>query len=352
MKRTLSGIIGLALLLALLVVFQQRVGWDQAMQRALALPLWVHLAFVLLMAVSYGARAARMQLATLPVTAGQFTAVLRLSCIHVTANSLLPARAGEAAFPWLMSRYFGLRLQDSFPTLVWLRLFDLHCLFGAGLLGVMLGRYGWAAALLGQIAWLAMVPAGFWLLRGFGERFPRRGWVLAWVGDMLAKAPIQWRRLYAWTVLSWYSKFLALAAVLMLMVELPLQAAAAATVAGELSFVLPVHGVAGAGTYEGALVGVAALWGAGPDAMLAAAVDLHLLVLLVTVVFGLAGLLLPVGRPPTLQQRRAADSVDQPGLLAFASRDHHGAGGVRKDVHRCSAHIQDAVDGEDESDAF
>ena len=42
-------------------------------------------------------------------------------------------------------------------------------------------------------------------------------------------------------------------------------------------------------------------------AMLAAAVDLHLLVLLVTVVFGLAGLLLPVGRPPTLQQRRAAD---------------------------------------------
>ncbi|MEN8822462.1 MAG: lysylphosphatidylglycerol synthase domain-containing protein [Abyssibacter sp.] len=304
MKRVLSGLIGLGLLVALIIVFEQRIGWDQAMQRALALPAWVHAAFVGLLATSYLARAARMQRATQPATTGQFAAVLRLSCFHVTANTLLPARAGEAAFPWLMYRYFGVRLRDSFPTLVWLRLFDLHCLFGAGLLGVTLGRYGWGAGLLSQLIWLAMVPTGFWLLRRFGERFPRRGWVLAWVGEMLAKAPRQWRRLYAWTVLSWYSKFLALAAALMLMVELPLQAAAAATVAGELSFVLPVHGVAGAGTYEGALVGVGALWGAAPDALLAAAVDLHLLVLLVTIGFGLAALLLPAGR------RRAAVAPD------------------------------------------
>jgi len=50
-------------------------------------------------------------------------------------------------------------------------------------------------------------------------------------------------------------------------------------VAGELTSVLPVHGIAGAGTYEGGIVLVLSPLGVPMEAALTAATDLHLFML-------------------------------------------------------------------------
>jgi uncharacterized membrane protein YbhN (UPF0104 family) len=64
--------------------------------------------------------------------------------------------------------------------------------------------------------------------------------------------------------------------------------------------VLPVHGLAGAGTYEGAMVAALALSGAAPDIALLAAVNVHLLLLGTSLLFGLVAALLPIrGSPDT-----------------------------------------------------
>lgn len=298
-RRALSAVIGLGCLIALVVVFEQRVGWEHALAQLARVPPPVVLLAVVLLGLSALARASRIAHLVPDATAGQYGATLRLSCLHLAANSLLPARTGEVLFPLMMRRYFGLPVAEGIPALVWLRLFDLHCLLGAGLFGVVLGRFGPAPAIIASVGWLAMVPAGFLLLRVSGRSVPRRGRLLTWVADMLIAAPKAWKVLYAWTVVIWYARFAALAVVLMPMAAMTIDAAAAGIVAGELSFVLPFHGVAGAGTYEGAIVAVTSLWQADANRVLAAAVDLHLLVLVATLLMAALSLLLPVGRPRT-----------------------------------------------------
>lgn len=297
LRQIASAVVGLGFLAALVVVFEQRIGWEHALALLAAVPATMLAGAVVLFLVSFTARAIRIHWVTAAHTRGQFPATVRLSCLCVTANTLLPARSGEILFPVLMRRHFGLPMGEGFAVLIWLRLFDLHCLFGAGLFGLALGMAGPVTAVLASVVWLALVPAGFVVSRLLAERLPRGSRITRWISDLLASAPRAWVGLYAWTWLTWYTKFAALAVLLMTMAGLTVDAAAAGIVAGELSFVLPMHGVAGAGTYQGAIVAVTALWSADADQVLAAAVDLHLFILGVTLVVAAASLLLPAGQP-------------------------------------------------------
>jgi hypothetical protein len=102
-------------------------------------------------------------------------------------------------------------------------------------------------------------------------------------------------RLYLWTALCWGTKLLAFALVLGHFIDAALWQRLAGVLGAELSSVLPLHGVAGAGSYE--LTGMAAMvpLGVGVEAALAGAVNLHLFVLGSTLALGGLALLLPVG---------------------------------------------------------
>ncbi|HHM05194.1 MAG TPA: UPF0104 family protein, partial [Gammaproteobacteria bacterium] len=95
-----------------------------------------------------------------------------------------------------------------------------------------------------------------------------------------------------WTYVNWLVKLAAFAWVLTLFAPVPAAPALLGVIAGDLTSVLPVHGVAGAGTYEAGVVAALLPLGLDAGAALRGAVNLHLFILASTVLGGAASLLI------------------------------------------------------------
>jgi uncharacterized membrane protein YbhN (UPF0104 family) len=162
--RLRDWLLGLLLLALVLVVVELTLGWSVVLAPWATLPPLVLLGAFWLSAASYLLRAVRVRVYFSELLAGQgsFATVLRLSVLHNTANNLLPMRAGELVFPWLMQRYFGQGFLSAGASLIWIRLLDLHFL---GLIGVLVlwmrVQSGWWWLL--ALGWLGLLPL-FWLV--------------------------------------------------------------------------------------------------------------------------------------------------------------------------------------------
>lgn len=284
------------MLAGLVVAVQATVGWGPLLAPWLAFSPRLILWLFLLTVASYVLRAVRVYDWFRPRFTGRFLSVLRLSVLHNTANNMLPMRAGEMVFPWLMRRYFGHGLLDSAAALLWIRILDLHFL---GLIGILILH-------LRQASWLWWVAAGLWIAglgtlavvgrAGVSERTAGPGRLRGLLRRVAAAAPRDpWliARVYVWTAATWSLKFIAFASVLQHFVPVEFWRVLAGVMGAELSSVLPFHGIAGSGSYE--LAAVAALVPLGVDARqaLAGAVNLHLFLLGTTLILGALGLLLP-----------------------------------------------------------
>jgi uncharacterized membrane protein YbhN (UPF0104 family) len=297
MGRPRDWIVGALLLAGVFLGVGLTIGWGPLLApwRELT-PIELLLPFGLT-ALSYFLRGVRVREYYRPHLDGRFPAVLRLSILHNTANNLLPMRAGEMVFPWLMGRYFGQGFIGAAASLVWIRLLDLHFL---GLIGIFILHLSnpswiWAPAAL---LWLLLPPvtglAGRWIPVGKGrlgrafrvmaESAPRSAWVAL--------------RIYLWTALTWISKFIAFALVLDHFLPMERWQVLIGVMGAELSSVLPFHGIAGSGSYELAVVGALLPFGVDAKAALAGAVNLHLFLLGVTLILGALALLLPVRKTP------------------------------------------------------
>jgi uncharacterized membrane protein YbhN (UPF0104 family) len=305
----LGWAVGIGLLVGLAGLLHLSVGWE-----ALLAP-WrevsareMAVAFSLVVA-SYAIRAVRVHRYFLPVTRAGFLRALRLTLVHNLLNNLLPARSGEASFPILMKREFGVPLARSIPALLYFRFLDLHFLLalGTGVLLASRGAGGWLlAAALVPLPWVVFQGQG-WLAPRVG---PGRGRIRRLAGEALAGLPgsarLFWET-WAWTAVNWGAKLLAFAWVLRAFLPMPYAASLLGSVTGELSSVLPIHGLAGAGTYEGGILAGLLPLGIGAEAALRAAVNLHLFVLGVSFLSAILGLLLPAvpARRPDRQGPRA-----------------------------------------------
>jgi uncharacterized membrane protein YbhN (UPF0104 family) len=277
--------VGLALLLGVAAGVQWAIGWPQLLApwRTLV-PATLALA-VLLALLSYMARAVRVYDYFLPATRGGFAACLRLTLLHNLFNNLLPMRTGEVSFPVLMSRYFAMPLPRSLAALLWFRLMDLHALAAVALVAVGGHWLGdWQAALL-TLIWISLPWVLFhWspatALAGFGHRLPLR-WQdrLAQAHSGLPRTPAAFWRAWFWTLSNWLVKLAVFAWILQWFAPMPAAAAWLGAIGGDLTSVLPVHGLAGAGTYEAGVVAALLPFGVPATAALAAAVNLHLFML-------------------------------------------------------------------------
>lgn len=297
--RSRDWLVGVALLALVVVLVETTLGWSTVLAPWATLPLPVLMGAFLLTATSYLLRAVRVRVyfAELLAGRGDFLVVLRLSVLHNTANNLLPMRAGEMVFPWLMRRYFGHGFLAAGASLVWIRLLDLHCL---GVMGVvvlwMRAPSPWWGLLV--VAWLGLLPL-FWLVGGL-ELEPGDGVVgrfrrlLGFVAAAAPKDPIRVLWLYLWTALSWSLKFIAFALILGHFVPAALWQVVLGVMGAELSTVLPFHGIAGSGSFELAAVAAMVPLGVAPAEALAGAVNLHLFLLGTTLVLGFAALMFPV----------------------------------------------------------
>jgi glycosyltransferase 2 family protein len=283
-------------LAALVLAVHLGVGWGALLTPWLAFPPHLILWLFLLTALSYGLRAVRIYDWFGPAFRGHGLAVLRLSVLHNMANNLLPMRAGEMVFPWLMRRYFGYRVLDSAASLLWIRVLDLHFLGLIACLILYLGSGSWiwpAAAVL----WVA----GLSLLAVIGRiadspRLAGGGRLTAIIRKLAAAAPRERMRIaraYLWTGSTWTLKFIAFASVLQHFVPVAFWRVMTGVMGAELSSVLPFHGIAGSGSYELATVAGLVPLGVDPELALAGAVNLHLFLLGATLILGALALLLP-----------------------------------------------------------
>lgn len=296
-RRTLGHwLLGGALLAGLLLWVHWSVGWPLLLTPWRSFPP-AQLALLLsLTALSYLLRAVRVYDYSRELLRGAFPAVLRLSVLHNTLNNFLPMRLGELAYPLLMKRYFGQGYTASGVTLLWIRLLDLHFL-GLLALGFL---YHSAAAPLWLVLippWLALVPGMYWghgwMQRRMADRGGRIPDLLNRVLGQVPDSGHRFMRIWLWTALSWIPKLAAFTAVVLHFAAIDTWQALLGTIGAELSSVLPVHGVAGSGSYELAMAAVLLPLGLEMATVLKAAVNLHLYLLGANLLLGAGALLLP-----------------------------------------------------------
>ncbi|MBX2808272.1 MAG: hypothetical protein KTR20_06515, partial [Cellvibrionaceae bacterium] len=109
-------------------------------------------------------------------------------------------------------------------------------------------------------------------------------------------------RLLLWTLCAWLCKLAAITLIVSALGPLDLLSAFAGALGGELSSILPVHGVAGAGSYEAAfLLGMSLLQSVSVD-LVAVAVNVHLFIFISTSLVAVA--LSPVSAKATLRENQ------------------------------------------------
>ena len=258
----LGWAVGGLLTAGLAAVIHLTVGWGPLFVPWTTVQPWTLAAASALVVCSYGVRTIRIQTYFRPATSGRFSAVVRLVLIHNLLNNLLPMRTGEASFPVLMARRFRVEYSRSIPALLYLRALDLHFVLMLGGFVLILDRasLGWILLLL-----LAPLPFGFFLLQeSFGRRLAGLDGRMASVArtgleGLPSSSTLFWATWF-WTAVNWSVKLLVLAWILRAFAHMPFPAAFLGTTTGELSSVLPFHGIAGAGTYEaGVLAGLVPL---------------------------------------------------------------------------------------------
>lgn len=283
----------LAIILAYAAFIQWVWGWQSVVSLWSAAGWTSGLAALLLLLGTYVLRTWRIYDYFPNETAGHFGTLLRLVQVHNLLNIMLPFRSGEASFPLLMKREFGLSLARSTAALFVMRLFDLHALLAAAGTGLVLQK----GAVWAWGVWLAflILPAIAFMLRKPVLRFATKI-APAKAGKLLheieAGLPVDanaFARAWGATLINWFTKIAVLAWVLGLLGGLSTAPSFGGALGGELSSVLPVHAPAGVGTYPAGITAGAIAFGASTTVLSLeelgqAAVNTHLLVIVSSLV--------------------------------------------------------------------
>ena len=287
-------LVGAVILIVFIPIVEYTVGWARLLAPWREVSLAAIAVAMLLTFVSYWLRAARFYDYFRTDMEGRYALCAKLMLQHNLLNNLLPMRSGELSFPVLMARYFAVPARRSLPALLWFRVLDLHTLGTAALLAL----YGVSPLITAGLALWLPLP---WLLFHFSARArarltgPGQGRAAQLADELLQGLP-QGRgaflRAWGWTLANWFVKLAAFAWVLRLFIEIGWSAAWMGVLAGDVTSVLPIHGIAGAGTYEAGVVAGLLPFGVAAAAALAAAVNLHLFLLGTTLAGGAIALLM------------------------------------------------------------
>lgn len=290
-------IIALAIFFLVLLWVEQDVGWRSLLSRWQSVPLSQLFVVVGLTLSSYIVRAYRVYRYFGVGNGHQLTAYIRISLIHNALNNFLPMRLGEASFPLLMKQHFGLPLLRSAAGLLWIRLMDLHWL--VTLLWAILATTVHEAFSVIAILWLLspiVILRYHWEVTSF---IPMR-WRTK-INEYREYLPASKRLIattYGITVLAWTIKLLALTEILLAFIAIPWLQGLLAVLTADLSSVLPVHGLAGSGTFEAAVLLALMPLGYEREVALSAAVNLHIYLLVVTLVSVPIALAMPARTKP------------------------------------------------------
>ncbi|MBD2858542.1 flippase-like domain-containing protein [Spongiibacter sp. KMU-158] len=278
MPKALRWLLATLILAAGIIGVERYLGWAALLSAWRELPLSHLLGLTALTLCSYILRAFRVYRYFIDYTSGAFSQTLRLSLLHNAINNFLPMRLGEASFPILMKRQFSVSLSQSTSGLLWIRLADLHCLSTLFLLSLAPNLGPMLFVLAGL--WL-LLPRALWLIwqRGTLHLPPKWQSKIATLQQFSPTSFRQWQRMYGLTTLVWLSKLFALCAIMLSFISIPPAQALLAVIGADFSSVLPIHGLAGSGTYEAAMLVALSPFDLPSKDILAAAVNVHLYLL-------------------------------------------------------------------------
>jgi uncharacterized membrane protein YbhN (UPF0104 family) len=225
------------------------------------------------------------------------TESLGISFVHNTANNLAPMRLGELALP-VLARWLGnVEFSVGLTSLLWIRLLDLLSLVGISICIVFLPAAGTIMlALLAALVFLTPLLIALLVPKTRQIRLPQ---ILEQARSQLiyeAQNGKRLHRMWRLTILAWLSKIMGMGVLLATLSGIPITDVITTILGAELSSILPIHGLAGAGSYEaGGIVG-STLMGLSPVLALEMTIQLHIYVLSLTAVFGILGVLLLLKR--------------------------------------------------------
>jgi uncharacterized membrane protein YbhN (UPF0104 family) len=222
---------------------------------------------------------------------------LGMSFLHNTANNLLPMRLGELALP-ILARWLGrVDFSVGLTSLIWIRLLDLLSLMGIAVAIISLPILDfYALGLLGTLVFLTPLLLSWLVPKTQHITLPTRLHQARAQLIFEAQNGSRLHRIWRLTVLAWLTKLLAMAILLGTLADLPISAVMTTILGAELSSVLPIHGIAGAGSYQaGGVIGASAS-GLSPVQGLELSIQLHLYVLSLTALFGILGTLILMKR--------------------------------------------------------
>lgn len=275
-------ILSIIVLFVLFSLIEHFIGWKQVFTPWLNLSLnQVFLALVALF-FSYAIRATRLIHYFDLTKPKEMLVCARIMLLHNFWNNLLPMRSGEASFPLLMRSHLNITLEKSLPALLWFRILDLHTL-----LLIMLTTFAciWLTTLetaLIFFAWSSLPLIAFKFHHYLQKKIHPKNRITAIVDKLLNGFPQTSKQFYwswLWTLFNWTVKLMILAWILSWFIQLPLEESMLGVIGGELSSVLPIHGIGGFGTYEaGVWMGISHLY-EQQTVVLTAAINLHLMLL-------------------------------------------------------------------------
>lgn len=220
-----------------------------------------------------------------------------MSFVHNTANNLAPMRLGELALP-MLARWLGnVEFSVGLTSLLWIRLLDLISLIGISVCIVFLPTVGTIMlALLAALVFLTPLLIAIIIPKTQHIRLPQ---ILEQARAQLiyeAQNGKRLHRMWRLTILAWLSKIMGMGVLLATLSGIPMTDVITTILGAELSSILPIHGLAGAGSYEaGGIIG-STLMGLSPVLALEMTIQLHIYVLSLTAVFGILGVLLLLKR--------------------------------------------------------
>lgn len=299
-SKNLKIIAGVIIFLVFVIFVEKYFGWIKLLTPWSKLSIIEILISLTIIFFSYWLRAVRLYDYFKDEHHLRLSGTFRIILLHNFFNNFIPMRAGEASFPILMQRYYDVSLSKSGPALIWFRILDLHTLCFLGL--IIFGKYFFdlTAVLLLAIPFL-FAPI---MLNTFGkamliqlQKRTDKSFLTSLAITLLENFPNdkpQFYRSWFWTVVNWLVKISVFSWILVQFIDINYLIAWVGVIAGDLTSVLPIHGFAGAGTYEAGIVGALLPFGIDAATSLMGAVNLHLFLLGATILGALVGLFIPV----------------------------------------------------------
>ena len=239
---------------------------------------------------SYITRALRIFLFFNSSVAISFTNCLKISLYHNFLNNLLPMRAGEISYPLLLNKYLGINFKPATASLIWFRFLDLIVLLS-------LATY----ALNSQITktnsfyiisiFLFFTPLFLYLSSKFySTDVPKiknkRNIFSKIISFLISSIPSTKKVLFvSWllTLINWSLKLSAFSWFISFTLQIDIYNSLLASITSELTSILPIHSLAGFGTYEAGIVSVLVPQNIVElKSIIATATSLHLIILATT----------------------------------------------------------------------